>query len=806
MVTTKNLKTLIFLLLIPICSIYSQTIKGKILDSTNVPIPFATIAFLNPTDSAIVEGVFANEEGNFETKIGKGIYLLKVSAIGFNTKCCDTIHIEYNSNGKIIKVNLGANSHNLNEVSINAIRTAVEFSNGNITINIENSPLAKGNTVYDLFAKIPGVSIDDNIIYLNGKSGVMIMIDERAQQISNSQLLNLLKSMNAESVEKIELFKNPPVKYDASGTSGMINIKTKKTKIKGYSGSTYTSSSQGFYPRTSGGILFNYKTNRILFFSNLDCNYSLYQIIANFNRKFKTDTSLTELNTENVMKELESGFTYKIGADWTINKRNIVGFKIDGGPGSYVSNSTGITKVQGYNNLNFDHLNSSVYNPDKWVSNNFNLNSEHHFDTLGTVLYFTSDFTRLSESISSDIQNYYEDKNNLEVIPSNIYRNQNKNSTDIFASKMDFSKFINEKTTLQAGVKASAISTNNNYFFERKDNTTGNYFEDTTLTNNYTYKEQTYAAYLNLDKKFGKINTHVGIRAENTNLTGRNTDKAFQIKRSYYNLFPNVSIEYSPSEKHNIQINFNRRIDRPQYNDLNPFRYYRDQYQFYGGNPFLLPHYSNTFELSHGYKKFITNSFTYTRINNVMLPYTSQNDSTKVFSESIKNMKANDNFSYLLYIQKELKSWWHVSFNGVVSYIEYQGSINDVPIKTASFFYNPSLTNTFVLPKNTKIELLSFYRSGKNNGLVQVRPRWMVTLAVKKSFFKEKLDCSIGINDIFYSGYFRTWTKFNNQDWNYKVTQDTRRFTISINYNFGKTQFQERETSSNEQEKERLRH
>ena len=101
---------------------------------------------------------------------------------------------------------------------------------------------------------------------------------------------------------------------------------------------------------------------------------------------------------------------------------------------------------------------------------------------------------------------------------------------------------------------------------------------------------------------------------------------------------------------------------------------------------------------------------------------------------------------------------------------------------------------------------MSFYRSGKNNGLVQVRPRWMVTLAVKKSFFKEKLDCSIGINDIFYSGYFRTWTKFNNQDWNYKVTQDTRRFTISINYNFGKTQFQERETSSNEQEKERLRH
>lgn len=798
--------TCVVFFFLPICSAYSQVVKGITLDSSNTPIPFATLAFLNKSDSTIINGIISDENGVFEIKVDTGIYLLKTSAIGFDTKCCDLVSIQSNSIDNSIKVILSKSPQTLNEITVNAIRSTVEFKNGNITVNIENSPLAKGNTVYDLFFKMPGVSVDNNLIYLNGKPGVSIMIDGRLQQISNSQLLNLLKSMNAEAIEKIELFKNPPAKYDASGTSGIINIKTKKSKVKGFNGSTYTSFSQGFYPRTSGGILFNYKSNRILFFSNLDFNYNYYHVDASFDRKFTTDSSITELITENVMKELESGLNYKIGTDWSINKNNIVGFKVEGGPGSFVSNSTGITRIHGENTLNFDHLNSIVNNPDKWLSNNFNLNSEHHFDSLGTVLNFSSDYTLLSEIVSSNIKNIYMDKNNMEVLPSNMFRNNNDNKTVIFASKVDFNKYINDKTSVQFGAKTSYIKTENNYIFERYDNASLGFNNDTSLSNNYLYEEQTYAAYINVDRKYKNVNLQLGIRAENTNLEGRNTNKGFQLKQSYYNLFPNVSLEYSPSEKHNFQANFNRRIDRPQYGDLNPFRYFRDQYQFYEGNPFLLPHYSNNIELSHSFKKIITNSLTYTRIENVMLHYTSQDDSTKIFTESIKNMRMNNIISYLMYIQKDLTSWWRTSLNANISYIEYQGDINGERFKTASLFYNPSLINTFLLPKSTKIEILSFFRSGKNNGLVQVRPRWMITLAVKKSFLDGKLDCSIGIDDIFYTGYFRTWAKFKNQDWNYKVTQDTRRLTISINYNFGKSKFYGRETSSNDQEKGRLNH
>ena len=804
---TTKLKILLLIFMVLSGLTFGQSIRGKIIDSTQSPVPFATIALLNAKDSSIIKGNITDEYGSFIIEhLLKGSYLLKITAISFNPKYSEPIQIDSISAIDLSSIILNSQGINLNEVSVSAIKRTIEIKNGNIIVNVEDSPLAKGNTVYDLLSKLPGVSVDNNIIQLNGKTEVIFMIDGRVQQLTNTQLINILKTMNAEMVEKIELLKNPPVKYDASGTSGMINIRTKKTKMIGFTGSAYTSSSQGSYGRSMSGLSLNYKSDKVTLFSSLDYNYSIYQNKEKLNRKYSTDTSVTEFNSINTIKDLETGLNYKIGADWFLNKKNIVGFKIDGSPGSYISDGNGTNTISQYNNLGFDHLNASVYTPDKWNINNYNINAEHHFDTSGTVLNFTSDYTRLSENYSSIIQNFFLGINNQEVLPANIYRSRNESATDIFVSKLDFTKVISAKSSFEAGAKASFISTSNNFLFERKNNSNGNYYQDTALTNNYTYVEQTYSAYLNYIKSFKKVNMQIGVRAENTNLIGENTVKAFELKRSYYNLFPNISFEFAVSKNHNLQINFNRRIDRPQYSDLNPFRFYRDQYSYYEGNPFLLPHYSNTIEFTHRYKELISNTFTYTRIDNVMLHYTEQNDSTKILTETKKNMKFNNYYAYSFFIQHDLKSWWNVSANGLISYIEYSGDVNGIPFKTSSFYYTPSLTNTLIAPKKTKIEIIAYYRSAKNNGLVQVKSRWMLSFAIKKSFLKDKLDCSVGVNDIFYSAFFRTGVNFDNQNWNFMVRQDSRRLVISVNYNFGKVKITERDINSNEQEKGRLNH
>lgn len=788
--------------------VFSQiNISGSITDSTGTAVPFAPIGLLSLPDSTMIKGVMTNDQGKYEIRINtSGKYMLKVATVGYKDQLSDVILIDSTSTDLNLDIHLSSSATSLDEISVTAVKRVVEFKNGNIIVNVENSPLAKGNTVYDLLAKLPGVSIDNNAIQLKGKAGVIIMIDGRVQQLTNVQLLNMLRNMNAEVVETIELMSNPPVKYDASGTSGMINIKTKKTTITGISGSLYTSCSQGFYGRGMGGMALNYKTKKVTLFSILDYNYGIYQTKEKLNKYFKTDSTETQFSSVNTLKDIDNSITYKLGADWFINKNNIIGVKVDGGPGSYNSSSKGVNQILQYNDLGFDHLNSEVYTPDKWNLNNYNLNAEHRFDTLGSSLNFTTDYTRLSEVYKSEIQNIFFNAFNTESLPANIYRSKNTNSTDIFSSKLDYTKVINPNTSFQAGLKLGYINTTNNYLFEQKNNLSGDYYVNVALTNNYSYVEKTYAAYINYIKSINKLNMQLGLRAENTDLEGQNPLKNFSLKRNYFNLFPNLSFEYAVTEKQNLQLNLNRRIDRPMYNDLSPFQFYRDQYIFTQGNPFLLPHYSNNIELTHTYNQSISNSLTFTRIDNVMVYYTKQNDSSKVTTETIKNMKYNNNYGYSFFIQQTIKPWWELSANATVSYIEFSGDIDGAPFKTASFYYSPSLTNTFIGPKDLKLEVIAFYNSARNIGLVQLKPRWMLSFAIKKSFFKEKLDCSIGMNDVFYSFVGRTTVNFESQNWNFRATNDTRRVVLSINYNFGRVKVSEREASSNEQEKERLNH
>ncbi|MBA3665530.1 MAG: TonB-dependent receptor [Bacteroidetes bacterium] len=786
--------------------VVAQTIKGRVLDSTQSPLSFATIALLNKTDSSVLKGSISDEQGNyFFDKISKGNYILKISSVGYKTKCSSIIFFDSLTNIIVPDITVSG-GQDLDEVSVTAIRNTLEFKNGNIIVNVESSPLAKGNSVYDLLIKLPGISIDDNIISLNGKPGVVFMLDGRVLQLSNMQLVNMLKSMSTEVVEKIELLKNPPVKYDAAGTSGMIHIKTKKTKLLGFSGSVYSSNSFGFYPRNLAGVSLNYKLSKITLFSNFDFNNSVYQSLDHFNKKFRTDSTLTEFVNSNSYKEVERNFLFKVGADWQIDKKNIIGFKVDGGPGTYASDGHGVNTVTGYNSLGFDHLAALVHSPSNWNSTNYNLNAEHRFDTSGTSLNFTSDYTLLNENNFLSVENLFLGLNNSEVLPANVYKSSNKGETKILATKLDLTKIINVKSSFELGGKISSVQTSYNYLFEKRDNMSGAYVMDTALTNNYTYREQTLALYANYKKSFDKVNVQLGLRGENTNLTGRNTGKNFALTRNYYNLFPNILFEYIPSEKNNFQLNFNRRIDRPDFGSLTPFRIYRDQYSYNQGNPFLLPHYSNTAEFTHMYKQSIANTLTYTRINNVMLYYTAQDDSTKVTTQSMKNMKYNNYYAYSLFMRSDIKKWWNISANGLLAYIEYLGDVKGVVFHTTSLHYNASLTNTFLAPKNTKIEMIVFYRSPKNNGVIQANYRWLFSLAIKKTFLKNKLDCSIGVNDIFYTSVGRSFAKFSNQDWNFSQTTDTRRLVININYNFGRLKVKLRDEASNEEEKSRLSH
>jgi len=796
------------ILLFTISPYFAQgSLTGKVCDSVLAPIPFATVALIKKNDSTVIKGSIADENGSYSiTGFPSGAYLLKIFAIGFKDQVSPPFDADSASQLELPPVQMQPAWQHLNEVQVSAIHRTIEFKNGNIIVNVENSPLAKGNTVYDLLYKLPGVSIDDNNITLQGKSGVIFLIDGRTQQVSNQQLIALLKSMNAESVEKIEILKNPPVRYDASGTSGMINIQTKKAQLLGVSGSVYSSFSQSLRGNLLSGMTLNYKTEKLTLFSGFDYNYTGSQTSERLNRAILSGADQTVLNEQNTRIQTGTSYTYKAGIDWNPNKKNTLGFKIDGEYGNSKATGNGVTQVSGLNNMGFDHLNAIQLIPDNWTLLNNNVHAEHLFDTSGTALNFTADYTILSEKAISYNESHFLDVLGQEALPNDIFQGTNNSNTHILASKLDFSKHLNSSSSFETGLKASLVDVHNNYLFERQSNTTGLFYNDTSQTNNFSYTETTMAAYFNYLKSYKKVNGQFGLRAEDTRIQGQNSGNNFRIDRTYLNVFPNVSLDFEQSVNNNFQLNINRRIDRPAYSDLNPFRDYHDPYSYSEGNPYLQPHYSNTIELTHSFKKTLVNSLSYTRIQNVMLHYTEQNDTTKVMVESVKNMDYSEAFTWSCFYQKDLKPWWAVSINLIASYETYKGDFRGQNFYTARVYYNGYMTHTLVLPKKMKVEINGFYRGPKYNGIVLVQQLWTASIAVKRSFYNDKLDCSIGVTDIFNTCNFHTGTTIGNQNWNFYTTTDLRRVTFSIHYNFGKLKFSSVDRTSNEQEKGRLKH
>lgn len=795
---------LILFLFVPLSAFSQGRIFGRVTDSANVPVPYAIVALLNANDSSVVTGTPSADNGEFAfANVSVGNYLMRIAATGFDEFYSTEFRFDslYDLNLPVMVLRSAAM---MNGVTVTAVRPTFEFKNGNTIVNIENTALAKGNSVYDLLPKLPGVSVDKNVISIQGKSGVVVMIDSRVQQVSDEQLINLLKSMSAESVERIEILRNPPVKYDASGTSGMINIITKKNAQQGFSGGVFASTAQGFYNNSSAGLSLNYRDSKVAFFSSVNADDGWFKSDDRHYRLFTLDSGITQMNSANHWKERQRGFNFRVGADWFVKPDLTIGFKVDGGPGAYTSYGTGDDYVLQNNDMGFDHLNTINYIPNKWSFVNYNINTEYLLDTIGSRWSFSADYSNGVEHDRSYSENYYYDVNSVQVFAPNLYRNSNEGSAGIIAAKTDYLKIMDSVSSFEAGMKFSSVSTSNDYILEQRDTVTGIYLSNSGFSNNYDYAEQTYAAYLNYSRSWKKVGMQLGIRGEQTLLNGHNRSSGYTMKRSYFSLFPNLNFSYTPNEKHEFQLTLTRRVDRPAFDDLNPFVYYLNPFSYYRGNPFLQPDYGNTASITHSFKGIIVNTFSYERINAMMLNYTFQDDSTRIFYQNITNADFQNAYVYSLFIQQDFKSWWSCSVMGDFMLMDFKGEIGGVPFRTYGMNYNVNMMNTIILPNQINFELMGMYRGPNLYGITSINPVWMVSAAVKKTFFDEKLSCTIGMDNIFNSMKFHTHAQFDNQDWNYYVVNDNRRINLSMSYNFGKAKVEDRGVNSNEEEKGRL--
>lgn len=790
---TKQFTVLFCFLIASLASNAQCGIAGKLTDTLQAPISFNPVGLINNNDSSIVKGVMTDVDGNYcFENIKTGSYRLTISAMGFNTFYSDKI--DYDSIHPITApiIELKSNGINLNEVSVAAQKKTVEYKNGNVIVNIEGTALAMGNTAYDLLSRLPGVTVSDGNISIQGKSGVKILIDGKLQQASGQQLMNILKSMNASQIEKMEVLKKPPVKYDAAGTGGMINIKTNKIKLVGFSGSVFGTFSQGFYGNPSGGFTLNYKGRKINFFSGFTAAKEWRRMYEEFNNEFNYNSITTNTEGRYITKEHHHSETYNLGADWFINKNNSIGIKMNGAFGMGNVDNLSTThfsdSLLGYQTL---ILNSNKPNP--WIYPEFNINAEHLFDTAGTALRFSANYNPYWDIYAANFSNQFLNAENNNVSTPAIFKTSNTLTFTNANALLDFEKEFKKEFKIEAGIKHSYQEMVSDYYLKHQNYSTGEYITDSTFSNVFNYQQNISAIYLNLSKQYKKFSFQAGARGENTVINSISQSNGLGFNRQYFNIFPLASIDFKKSDNHVFSLSYNKRVNRPDYNMFNPFTIFLNTVSSHKGNPFLKPEYSHDFGFNYSYKSWMNHSVNYTRLVNAFMGYNTQNDSTKTYVNSAANLKWADIYSYNLFIQKDLFKWWTVNLNATVFSVNGKGIINNLPYSFSYIAFNPNLYSRISLKKGYAIELNGFYLTPFLEGIYYTKSRSSVSVAIKKTFLEEKLSVSLAFDDIFWGQIRRTKVHYQNINMTGYQTYDTRRINISINYNFGKLKVEQRQ-------------
>lgn len=779
---------IILFTLFSVSSFYSQSvISGKVQDSSKIDIPYCSLALLNAIDSTIFKGNGTNELGEFRFEnVPKGIYFIKISYIGYANLNSQVFTVD--SHAMVFPTfYLQTEGKNMEEVSVKAFRKTISFENGKVILNVENDIMSAGNFVIELLRRIPGVSIDaQNNISVNGKQGVKFLIDGRLQQFPSSQMIQILSNMSSESVSKIELIKNPPAKYDASGIGGLINIVTKKAKLKGFNGSVTNSTSHGKGLGEMTNVSLNYKSNKLSIFGNVMGSYRDYKNGLSFDRSFQNVGSNSSFSLTGKDEFFVSTVNFKMGIQYDYSSKTILGINIDGGVVGFHTVGKTHTSISGNPSLNYTDLDVITSNREKYFTPTVNLNINHLLDTIGSQITISADFLNYSNNRMNTNNNYFSDADKIENLPTLMYKNRNQLNFKIATQKIDYIKVFSNSFRLESGVKSSFVSNGCQSNVESNEEVPAIFKIDPRFTNNLIYKEQIIAGYVDFLKTVKKYTIETGLRVEQTLIQMQNFSSGFNLTRNYINLFPNISFDYKQSEKNNYHFSYSYRLDRPDYEQLNPSFTFNNRLNYGVGNPYLMPQYSHNFELELNHNDFITNSLSFVSMNNGIYNYSYTKDSSGISIDTVFNFALKQMFSYNLFMQKQFSSFYRMQLNSSLAYMDYVGKINNFDVRSNKMAFRGTLNNEFFLPKEIKLQVFVSYSSPYKDGFQNYSQQYSMNLAIQKRFFKNQLNVVLGFSDIFYSDYSSVSTSLPNQNYYSLTKNDTRRIRINLTYKLGK--------------------
>jgi outer membrane receptor protein involved in Fe transport len=693
----------------------------------------------------------------------------------------------------------------LKEVIVTGRTPPVERKRDKIIVNVEASVTNTGSTVLEVLERSPGVTVDrSGGITLNGKQGVLVMIDDKPTYLSGDDLNNLLSSMSSTQVSRIELIANPSAKYDAAGGAGIINIKTKKNKNEGFNGSVTTSYGQGVYPKNNNSVVLNYRKGKVNSFLNYSFNDVKYLTDLYAYRKYYNDSK------SNVTAILEQpayftgtviNNTVKTGMDYTISAKTTIGMALTGADIHRSGNNTAHANwLQADGRIDSSIL--TLSKPENQFQNGaVNLNGKQ---SLSKNAELTADLDYLHYHMEGkqDFDNRLLEQGGYDE----VYRNNIPTTIRIFSGKLDANIGLGGDVSLQAGLKTSSSHTDNAATYQNRDNL--QWVKDETRSNHFVYRENIQAMYSSVEGKSGRISYQGGLRYEYTSYTahqfGNSVQQDSSVSRKYGALFPSGYLSYKLDSLNGLTLTIGRRTDRPAFQSLNPFLYIINKYTYETGNPYLLPQYTWNFELSHQYGNLLTTSVSYSRIENYFSQIFLSDTSKTILYYTQGNVGQVYNLGVSASLSLSPVKWWSVELTAVFNHKQLRG-FNGNGYTSEISQLNVNMNNQFSLGKGYNGELSGFYTTRARQDIQELLyPAGQVSTGLSKSILKKKGTIKLSYRDIFYTGAMEGLTSFPDATEYFKLKRDSRVLTLAFIYRFGKSGNTVRHQDGASEEKERV--
>ncbi|SCC17370.1 Outer membrane receptor proteins, mostly Fe transport [Chitinophaga costaii] len=769
------------------------TVQLAVQDAQGKGLPFVTLLVKKAQDSSLVKGELSTETGHVAVdKLPYGHFFVEASLMGYQTVQTKTFIIDAaHPSARLSNIILLVSTKNLQAVNVVGQKPFIERVGGTTTLNVENSVSGTGSTALEILRKAPGVTIDkDDNILLKGQGGATVMLDGRLTHLSGDQLANLLKNMSSETIASIEIITNPSAKYDAAGSTGIINIKTKKSKLTGLNGSVNATAGKGMYGRYNAGTNINYMTNKLNLFGNYHYTNNHKGTTRALDREVAGDPN--DLLFQQRVKEIHhySSNNYKAGIDYFLTKKQTLGFMFNGYNSQWQNNRPSNTSIRNVG-MDIDSvLHSRTTNDEHYKNQTYNLNYKATLDSLGKEITFDGDFARFRntglEHLNDSMYNQAQEK----YTAINGIRDNTKTSIRIATAKIDATLPFNKTTKLDAGLKMSFVKTDNDL---RYDSLRESHYQFApSQSNQFIYKENVYAAYAMLKHSFKKTDVVVGLRAEQTSATGISPTLTSSFKRSYLDLFPNLSVDQKLDSLHKVGISYSRRINRPQYDQLNPFLFFLDKFLYGSGNPNLMPEYMNKLEAAYTFKDKYILTLGYRHSKSLINEYMSNDTVTKVAYDTQINYDNSDGWDLAVTIPVDITKWWNSSNNANVNHTNYRLKYDPVNhqllnFSNTNFNYGFNSNNTFTVSKAVKLELSGYYYSKFAEGLWKGKAQYSVNIGAQYVFLDKKATLKLNVQDIFNTQQFIGGTHTPQLNIDIRNSWDSRSASLSFTYRFGKT-------------------